>query len=77
MDVFMPLMDGIDATARIHAEFPEMEIIGFSMVAKTGPVHAIEQAGASAFFVKGTDTQRLINHLIARHASRSLRGVQA
>jgi PAS domain S-box-containing protein len=77
MDVFMPLMDGIDATTQIHAELPDIEIIGFSMVAKTGPVHAIEQAGASAFFVKGTDTQRLIEHLIARHASRGMRGVQA
>jgi DNA-binding NarL/FixJ family response regulator len=72
----MPLMDGIDATARIHAELPDIEIIGFSMVAKTGPLHAIEQAGAAAFFVKGTDTQRLIAHLLERQASRSMRRAQ-
>ncbi len=78
MDVLMPLMDGIEATSRIHAEFPDIEILGFSMLAKTETVHAIEQAGASAFFVKGTDTQRLIDHLLAVHAARNARpGVSA
>jgi PAS domain S-box-containing protein len=71
MDVLMPVMDGIDATARIHREFPEIEILGFSMIAKTETVHAIEKAGAAAFFVKGADTQRLIDHLLALHAARS------
>jgi AmiR/NasT family two-component response regulator len=32
--------------------------------------HAIEQAGAHGFFVKGIDTQRLINHLLVAQASR-------
>ena len=31
---------------------------------------AIEQAGAAGFFVKGIDTQRLIDHLLVAHASR-------
>ena len=31
--------------------------------------HAIEQAGAAGFFVKGTDTQRLIDHLMVVHAT--------
>jgi PAS domain S-box-containing protein len=76
MDVLMPLMDGIDATTHVHAEFPEVEIIGFSMLAKTETVHAIEQAGASAYFVKGTDTQRLIDYLLELYAARTLRGAR-
>jgi CheY-like chemotaxis protein len=76
MDVLMPLMDGIDATTRVHEEFPEVEILAFSMLAKTETVHAIEQAGASAYFVKGTDTQRLIDYLLELYTSRSLRGVR-
>jgi len=73
MDVVMPLMDGVEATARIHADLPDIEILGLSMLARTDSVHAIEQAGAAAYFVKGVDTQRLIDHLLVRHASRGMR----
>jgi hypothetical protein len=31
-----------------------------------------KQAGAAGFFVKGTDTQRLIEHLLAVYASRDV-----
>lgn len=30
--------------------------------------HAIEQAGAAGFFVKGIETARLIQHLLVVHA---------
>jgi PAS domain S-box-containing protein len=71
MDVAMPHMDGVEATARIHAELPTIRILGLSMQARSDTVHAIEHAGAAGFFVKGIDTQRLIDHLLAFHASRS------
>ena len=71
MDVAMPHMDGFEATARIHTELPDIRILGLSMMARSETADAIEQAGAAGFFVKGTDTQRLIDHLLAFHASRS------
>jgi PAS domain S-box-containing protein len=70
MDVSMPHMDGVEATARIRAELPHIQILGVSMLARNETADAIEHAGAAAFFVKGTDTQRLIDHLLAFHASR-------
>ena len=70
MDVSMPHMDGVDATARIHAELPDIRILGVSMLAGSETADAIEHAGAAGFFVKGTDTQRLIDHLLAFHAAR-------
>jgi PAS domain S-box-containing protein len=70
MDVSMPHMDGVEATARIRAELPHIRILGISMLARSETADAIEHAGAAAFFVKGTDTQRLIDHLLAFHASR-------
>jgi PAS domain S-box-containing protein len=69
MDVVMPHMDGIEATERIRAEFPDIQILGLSMQARSETVHAIEDAGAAAFFVKGLDTQRLLEQLLALHAS--------
>ncbi len=70
MDVSMPHMDGVEATARIRTEFPDIRILGVSMLARNETADAIEHAGAAGFFVKGTDTQRLIDHLLAFHASR-------
>ena len=70
MDVSMPHMDGVEATARIRAELPDIRILGLSMLARNETADAIEHAGAAGFFVKGTDTQRLIDHLLAFHASR-------
>ena len=70
MDVAMPHMDGVEATARIRAELPDIRILGLSMLARNETADAIEHAGAAGFFVKGTDTQRLIDHLLAFHASR-------
>jgi PAS domain S-box-containing protein len=68
MDVSMPEMDGIEATRRIRAELPFIQILGFSIYQRMGS-HAIELAGAEGFFTKGADTTRLINHLLGKHAS--------
>ena len=71
MDVSMPHMDGVEATRRIRSELPNIRILGVSMLARSETADAIEHAGAAGFFVKGTDTQRLIDHLLAFHASRT------
>jgi CheY-like chemotaxis protein len=71
MDIAMPGMDGIEATRRIRAELPEIRILGLSMQPRSVAAPAIEEAGAHGFFVKGTDTQRLIEHLLLVQASRA------
>ena len=70
MDITMPHMDGIEATSRIRADFPDIQVLGLSMQPRNAATDAIEQAGAAAFFVKGTETQRLIDHLLGMHALR-------
>ena len=70
MDVAMPHMDGVEATARIHAELPGIRILGLSTLSRNETADALEQAGADGFFIKGTDIRRLIDQLLEYHASR-------
>ncbi len=70
MDIAMPLMDGVEATRHLRAELPLIHILGVSMQPRMEGPHAIEQAGAAGFFVKGVDTQRMIDHLMSVHAGR-------
>ena len=65
MDVSMPRMDGVEATRRIHEELPSIQILGLSVHLRTEDRPAIERAGAVGFFTKNTDTQQLIDHLLA------------
>lgn len=71
MDVSMPNVDGIEATRHIHTEFPTIRIFGLSTQDRTGAtVHPIEAAGASDYFIKGDDIDRLLNRLVAVHTAR-------
>ena len=72
MDISMPHMDGVEATRRIRAELPFIQILGLSSQVWMEPVHPIEEAGAGGYFVKGVDMQRLIEQMLGIHASLGL-----
>lgn len=52
MDINMPIMNGIDATARIRAEHPGVLIIGLSVNAGGDNQTAMLKAGAYALLTK-------------------------
>ncbi|MGA6924521.1 MAG: response regulator, partial [Desulfosarcina sp.] len=52
MDVAMPQMDGIEATARIHEENPDIVIIGLSMFEDSITRRSMLEAGAVDFVCK-------------------------
>ncbi|MDF2664771.1 MAG: vraR 2 [Microbacterium sp.] len=52
MDMQMPIMDGVRATAQIHAEFPEIAILGLSTFSTDRYVVDLLRAGASGYLVK-------------------------
>jgi len=73
MDVSMPEMDGVEAARRLRAALPSVEILGLSTQPRPPDRHAIEHAGASDFFTKGVDTERLIDRLLVIHSDRTTR----
>jgi DNA-binding NarL/FixJ family response regulator len=52
MDVNMPQLDGITATTRIKQEWPELVVIGLSVVNAERTQEAMRAAGAAAFVTK-------------------------
>lgn len=64
MDISMPRMNGIDATRAIHAEAPEIRIIGLSMYDDAETEKGMLSAGAVAFMNKSGHTDALLNVIL-------------
>ena len=60
MDMQMPILDGVGATAKIHAECPEVKILGLTTFATDRYVVDLLRAGASGYIVKDTKPRDLI-----------------
>jgi DNA-binding NarL/FixJ family response regulator len=60
MDIAMPVMDGMEATQAIKAQFPHMKIIILTSRQEEHEVHAALSSGADAYCMKDVHTQRLI-----------------
>jgi DNA-binding NarL/FixJ family response regulator len=72
MDVSMPEMDGIEATRAIHAEWPQVCIIGLSVHAEATQAEAMHAAGAMAYLPKTALQETLLAVIRDCHARRRL-----
>jgi len=52
MDVSMPILNGIEATRAIHAEWPRVCIIGLSIHGEEAQAEAMREAGAMDYVPK-------------------------
>jgi DNA-binding NarL/FixJ family response regulator len=59
MDLLMPVLDGIEATARIRATHPEVEIVVITSFIEEERVVAALEAGASGFLLKDAEADDL------------------
>jgi DNA-binding NarL/FixJ family response regulator len=59
MDLLMPGMDGIQATAAIRRELPDVEVVALTSVLEDGAVVEAVRAGAIGYLLKDTDSDEL------------------
>jgi DNA-binding NarL/FixJ family response regulator len=59
-DIKMPRLDGIEATRRILAAFPQLPVIGLSMFDEEDLVLEMIDAGAKGYLVKNADKHEVI-----------------
>ena len=52
MDVSLPVLDGVEATARIVAKLPGIKVIGLSMYDQANVARKMRDAGAAAYLSK-------------------------
>lgn len=66
MDVNMPKLNGIEATRRIKSEFPQIQIIGLSVLDEPDVADSMKKAGAVTLLNKAGDPQELIEAILAK-----------
>jgi NarL family two-component system response regulator LiaR len=59
MDLLMPVMDGITATAMIRRELPETEVLALTSVLEDASVVGAVRAGAIGYLLKDTEADAL------------------
>jgi len=59
MDLLMPVMDGITATAKIREELPTVEVVALTSVLEDASVTGAVRAGAIGYLLKDTDGNEL------------------
>lgn len=60
MDVSMPVLDGIEATRAIKAQFPRISVLVLTAFDDQELLLRAVQAGASGYVLKGSDPRRVL-----------------
>jgi len=67
MDIAMPIMDGLEATRRIHKEFPKVKVLALTQYDDKSHVFPVIEAGASGFISKTAASSELVAGIRSVH----------
>jgi DNA-binding NarL/FixJ family response regulator len=67
MDLLMPRMDGIQATAAIKSRYPGIEVVALTSFIEEEKVHAALQAGAAGYLLKDAEADEVATAIRAAH----------
>lgn len=59
MDILMPVMDGLQATAAVRKQLPDTEVIALTSVLDDAIIHQTIRAGAIGYLLKDTGSDEL------------------
>ncbi|MCC7449678.1 MAG: response regulator transcription factor [Anaerolineae bacterium] len=68
MDLLMPVMDGLQATAAVKRELPDIEVIALTSVLEDSSIVGAIRAGAIGYLLKDTEASDLIRAIKAAAA---------
>ena len=74
MDINMPVMDGIEATARIKHEYPDTIVVGLSINASKENREAILKAGAIELLAKEAALEQLHDTIVRAFRASKMEG---
>lgn len=77
MDLVMPVMDGISAMQRIHADHPEIQIIALTTFKEDHLVQGALQAGAISYLLKNVSIDELSAAIRKAHEGKSVLAPEA
>jgi DNA-binding NarL/FixJ family response regulator len=72
MDLRMPLLDGIGATARLRAEQPDVKVLALTTFDDDEDVFAALRAGAVGYLLKDVSSARLVEAIVAASRGESV-----
>jgi NarL family two-component system response regulator LiaR len=71
MDMFMPDMDGADATRVIHQKYPQVQVIALTSFKEGNLIKKALEAGAIAYLLKDVSADELVRAIRAAHVGRT------
>ncbi len=72
MDLRMPVMDGVEATRRIRAGYPSVQVIVLTTYADDESVFAALRAGARGYLTKDADADEIVRAVERVHAGEAM-----
>lgn len=68
MDIKMPVMDGMQATAYLHEHFPGVKVLALSMYHEDKYIVDMMKAGASGYILKNAEPREIAEAIATVHA---------